>query len=266
MTKIIAEIGWNHCGDMRLARQMIDAASASGADIVKFQTWCAKDLKPGPWDQDGRRDLYHRAELSEEDHAYLLSACKESGVQFMTSIFNRKHCDFLAALSNAYIKVPSPECRNVELLEAINGRFQTVIVSTGASLEAETARIPGLIKKSKLVLLHCVSSYPCPPESANLLRIAYLRKFTPYVGLSGHSIGIEDALFAVSQKVDYVEKHFTIDQSLPGRDNKFSILPESLKTLSKYRDMIGTMTTDCGFDYQACEADIREIYASRWCG
>ena len=78
--KLIAEIGWNHMGDMNLAKEMISAAAECGADIVKFQTWSESNLKPGPWDNDGRRDIYKKAELSLDDHNILKSDCEKKGV------------------------------------------------------------------------------------------------------------------------------------------------------------------------------------------
>ena len=98
--KIIAEIGWNHMGDMSLASKMIEAASKSGADICKFQTWSEKNLKEGPWDKDGRREIYKKAELDEQKHIFLKKTCEENNVEFLTSIFNIK-LDY--ALQNHHI-------------------------------------------------------------------------------------------------------------------------------------------------------------------
>ena len=86
--KLIAEIGWNHMGDMELAKNMIISAAKSGADICKFQTWSEKNLKSGPWDNDGRREIYKKAELSEEQHFELKKICEENKVLFLTSVFN----------------------------------------------------------------------------------------------------------------------------------------------------------------------------------
>ena len=94
--KIIAEIGWNHMGDLDLATKMIQSASENGADICKFQTWSEKNLKPGEWDSDGRRDIYKKAQLSYEDHIKLIEICNSLGVEFLTSIFNENDIDFLS--------------------------------------------------------------------------------------------------------------------------------------------------------------------------
>ena len=86
--KIIAEIGWNHMGNMNLAKKMILQAAKSGADICKFQTWKVENLKPGPWDQDGRKEIYKKAQLKKQDYKKLISICRKNNVEFLTSVFN----------------------------------------------------------------------------------------------------------------------------------------------------------------------------------
>ena len=86
--KIIAEIGWNHMGDMNLAKKMIDSASENGADICKFQTWSEKKLGKGSWDDDERREIYKKAELSKEQHIELNNHCKKKNVKFLSSVFD----------------------------------------------------------------------------------------------------------------------------------------------------------------------------------
>ena len=110
--KIIAEIGWNHLGDMGIAKQMINAASTAGADYCKFQTWSVKNLKSGSWDDDGRRELYNKAELSKEMHYELKDYCDENNIKFLTSIFNINDVEFLSKLSPEVIKIGSPEIYN----------------------------------------------------------------------------------------------------------------------------------------------------------
>ena len=88
MTKIISEIGWNHMGDMNLAKKMIQSSKDNGADIVKFQTWSVSRLKPGPWDDDGRTEIYKKAELSYDKHKELLDFSNEIGIEFLSSVFS----------------------------------------------------------------------------------------------------------------------------------------------------------------------------------
>ena len=121
-TQIIAEIGWNHMGDMDLARQMIVAAKECGADYAKFQTWHISNLKEGPWDKDGRRQIYEKAELTKEKHYTLLKICKEVGIQFLTSVFNENDVEFIASLTDK-IKIPSTEMDNIPLIKTVIKHF-----------------------------------------------------------------------------------------------------------------------------------------------
>lgn len=264
--RVIAEIGWNHMGDMDLARRMIAAAAEAGADIVKFQTWRVAKLQPGPWDSDGRREIYENAELTPEAHGLLAQTCRDHGVTFMTSLFDAGDVEMVASLGSAIVKIPSPEAHNAELLRAVDGRFDRVLVSTGASEWSEVKRIPSLIRKSALWLLHCVAAYPCPPDQVNLPRMNALRTVVPSVGYSGHLDGVADAVAAVAMGAEYVEKHFTLDRMLPGRDNRFALLPGDLRKLCEFRDAFAAMSIDRGVDLQECERDVKERYRGRWSG
>ena len=97
--KLIAEIGWNHMGNMDLAKEMIIMAARSGVDICKFQTWSEKNLKSGSWDDDGRREIYKKAQLSEEQHLELTEHCESKKVKFLTTIFNKADLNFLSKIS-----------------------------------------------------------------------------------------------------------------------------------------------------------------------
>lgn len=264
MTKIIAEIGWNHMGNMDLAKRMIAAASSSGADIVKFQTWKVKKLKPGPWDNDGRREIYEQAELSDNNHFELYKEAKNCDVGFLTSVFDIDDIDFVSTVSDEMIKIPSPEATNQTLISKASNLFKEVLVSVGATNWSDIKKLPDYSKLTDLTILHCVSAYPCNPEKINLTRIKSLKEIHNQIGYSGHLNGINDAIAAISLDLKYIEKHFTIDNSLPGRDNKFAILPEDLKILTSYRDEFGMMSIDHGKDSQSEEKEVTEIYRGRW--
>jgi sialic acid synthase SpsE len=264
MTKIIAEIGWNHMGDMNLAKKMIAMAASSGADIVKFQTWKVKNLKSGPWDNDGRRQIYEKAELTDENHYELYNEAKNCGVNFMTSVFDINEVEFIASISNGMIKIPSPEATNHGLISKVSKKFKQVLVSVGATNSSEIKKLTQYSKFTDLTILHCVSAYPCNPDKINLPRIQILKTIHDKIGYSGHLNGIDDAIAAISLDLRYIEKHFTIDNSLPGRDNKFAILPEDLKILSSYRDNYKLMSISHGLDSQVEEKEVAEIYRGRW--
>ena len=262
--KIIAEIGWNHMGDMNLAKEMIDSAAESGADFCKFQTWSVSDLKAGPWDTDGRREIYKKAELSYDQHSHLKTYCESKNISFFTSVFNKKDINFLSSLKMSHIKIPSHEIYNTELIQECLNKFNKVLISTGASKWDEIKKILNLKKKDNIVFMHCISSYPLKAENVNFPRMEKLKKLSKEIGYSGHFAGIEDAIVAICLGADYIEKHFTVDQKLPGRDNKFAILPEDLKKISQFRDNFEHMNQDKGLDLQECEADIFNNYRGRW--
>jgi N,N'-diacetyllegionaminate synthase len=264
--KIIAEIGWNHLGDMDLAEKMIISAANNGAQICKFQSWSVKNLKKGPWDSDGRLEIYNKAELSFDDHVKLIQICKDNSVQFMTSIFNSESIAMLKKLNINFVKIPSHENYNTRLVTDILNSFNSALISTGASKWTEIEQYINHFKHGNLIPMHCVSSYPCNPENINLPKISELRKISNIYGYSGHLQTIDDAISAISLGCSYVEKHFTIDKSLPGRDNQFAILPKDLKNLSNFRDIFEKMNINKGSDFQDGEIDIIENYRGRWGG
>ena len=251
-------------GDMDLASKMIKAASENGADVCKFQTWSEKNLKPGPWDTDGRREIYKKAELDEKKHFFLKKICKENNVEFLTSIFNIKDIEIVKKLEMDKIKIPSHEINNIELIKETTKYFKKILISTGAAKWNEIEKIFNSVLNENIIPMHCVSSYPCDIKKINMKRLQSLKKFSKVVGYSGHLSGIEDAILAISSGATYIEKHFTIDNNLPGRDNKFAILPSMLRSLSDFKDQYNDMSIDHGLDLQECEMDTYKNYRGRW--
>jgi len=264
MTKLIAEIGWNHMGDMKLAKEMISAAKESGANFAKFQTWSVDRLKSGAWDTDGRREIYEKAELDLDKHLDLKEYCDTVGIGFMSSVFSIKDAELLKQVTTDYVKIPSFESRNDKLINYCSSNFDKLLISTGTSNFHEIG--VNILIHSNFVLLHCVSSYPCNFDIVNLPRINDLKGLSDSVGFSDHTQGIEAAVISLGYGVDYIEKHFTIDNDLPGRDNKFAILPDEMKMLSRYIDISDKVMSSKGCDYQECETDSRENYTGRFDG
>ena len=112
--------------------------------------------------------------------------------------------------------------------------------------------------------MHCVSSYPLEKQNINFPKFYKLRKLSKNIGYSGHFNGIDDAVIAISLGASFVEKHFTINKTLPGRDNKFAILPNDLKVLNEFRNNVSFMNIDRGLNVQKCEIDIFKNYRGRW--
>lgn len=264
MTKIIAEIGWNHMGDLDLAKNMIILAAKNGADFVKTQFFSTKKLKPGPWDSDGRREIYEKAQLDIKKYLDLKEFCKTKKIFFFTSVFNLEGIIEISKHDKEYIKIPSVESNNFEMLKFASNHFNNILVSTGTCTKEEIKKISEIVDKKKLTLLHCISSYPCKEENANLPKINHLKKYSKSIGYSDHTQGISTAILAIPFGLSFIEKHFTIDKSLPGRDNKFAILPEELSELKKNIELYKKVNIDHGENYLTCEEEARKVYSRRW--
>lgn len=251
-------------GDMSLAKQMIDEANLAGATFAKFQTWSVKRLKNGEWDNDGRREIYNAAELSEEKHIDLIAHCGGKNINFMSSAFSLPDAQLLNKLKVNVVKIPSFEVANHELIKYCDSNFSEVIISTGTATKEEVLNLSDLIDQSKTTVMHCVSSYPCNIDNANLMRIDFLTSIFKNVGYSDHVTGIDASIYAMKYPLNYIEKHFTLDHSLPGRDNKFAILPDELKALSAHIDAYELAFEDLGVDFQSIEDSSRNDYRGRF--
>ncbi len=264
--KVIAEIGWNHCGNMKLAKEMILAAKESGATYAKFQSWSVNRLKPGEWDNDGRREIYEKAELTKERHIELIDYCNKVDIKFMSSVFSIQDAELLVELGVEDVKIPSFESRNHKLIKYCDDNFKTVFMSTGTSTLFEIEDSVKHIRHSDFYLLHCVSTYPCNPNMANIPRMNKLKELGFKVGYSDHIQGVESAKVAIGEGALVIEKHFTTNNSLPGRDNKFAILPRDMSDLISYIQLRKDMSIPHGNDYQKNELDSRNNYTGRFNG
>ena len=131
MSILVAEIGWNFIGNLSLAKRMILKAKKSGADAVKFQIWNPKFLKSGDWDLDGRRRIYEKAFLDEKKYKLLKSFAKKNSIRCFASVFNKEGIDMLNKLKDDWVKIPSHEAYNLDLIELAFKKFQKVIISLG---------------------------------------------------------------------------------------------------------------------------------------
>ena len=264
MTKLIAEIGWNHLGNVSLAKKMILAAKKNGASFAKFQIFNEKNLKPGPWDSDGRRNIYRKAQMTEKKQAILYFFSKKNKIKYFASVNSIDDANLLLKVSNSLVKIPSMESRNINLIKYCVKKFKKIFLSTGTSNLSEVKKIVKLIPKNKLILMHCVSSYPCNLENINLLKIKKLKKLTKNIGFSDHTLGILACKVSLEFNPLYIEKHFTINKKLPGRDNKFAILPSELKEIHDYIIERKKTFVWRGNKIQNCEREVRKLYSGRW--
>jgi N,N'-diacetyllegionaminate synthase len=248
-TLIIAEAGVNHNGDLALARQLVDIAAESGADLVKFQTFTAKTLvsdkaKRADYQirnegdsSDTQYSMLQRLELGQEAHVSLIDHCNECGIGFFSTGFDLDSLDFLNKLGLQQFKVPSGEITNLPYLRRVASFRRNIILSTGMAtlgeIEAAIEAIEGAgLSRERITLLHCTTEYPAPFEEINLRAISTLRQaFGVEVGYSDHTEGIEISLAAVALGATIIEKHFTVDRSLPGPDHAASLEPDELKEL-----------------------------------
>ena len=185
---------------------------------------------------------------------------------FLSSVFSIQDAELISDLGITSVKIASFESRNPTLLTYCDSHFDRVYLSTGTSSVDEIEEHLDYLPTSDVVLLHCVSSYPLEPKNTNLPRIVMLRDLIDKVGYSDHTFGIEGAKISLEYEPYVIEKHFTTDQSLPGRDNKFAILPHELKELSDYIKMRKEMNISHGGGYLECEQEARDIMTGRFDG
>lgn len=243
---IIAEAGVNHNGNKDKAYALVDIAADANVDAVKFQTFKAEkvvtpvapkaDYQLRTTDADeSQMDMLQKLVLPYEWHADLKSYSESKGVQFLSTPAHDDAADFLVALGLSALKVSSADITNLPFLSHMAKLGVPLILSTGMSDISEIEQAVESIENngcSDYALLHCLSQYPAPIEEVNLRAIITLKeKFSCAIGYSDHTIGIDVSLAAVAMGAQILEKHFTLDTSLPGPDHEASLSPEGLKSL-----------------------------------
>ena len=243
--QIIAEAGVNHNGDLSLAKRLVEVAAEAGADIVKFQTFKADRLaapsapkaryqKEQTGSSESQRNMLRQLELSEEDHRALAEHCRDCQIDFLSTGFDIESVDFLVGLGVTTFKIPSGEITNLPYLRHVGAKCGEVILSTGmASLGEVEAAIDALEQagtpRDRIIILHCTTEYPAPLETVNLKAMLSMQAaFQTRVGYSDHTQGIEIAVAATALGACLIEKHITLDRTLPGPDHHASLEPHEL--------------------------------------
>ena len=260
-TLIIAEAGVNHNGDLLLAKQLIDVAAEAGADYVKFQTFSAdrivsQSASKAEYQQqvtdasETQYEMLKRLELSNEMHLELIKHCEEQSIKFLSTGFDIESIDLLVELGIDLIKIPSGEITNLPYLRYIGSLGLPVILSTGMSTMDEIGNALTVLEgsglsRSQVTVLHCTTEYPTPMVEVNLRALNSINKtFGVIVGYSDHTVGIEVSIAAVALGASVIEKHFTLDRSLPGPDHKASLEPNELiamvKSIRNIEDSLGS--------------------------
>lgn len=245
---IIAEAGVNHNGSLDLALQLVDSAKAIGADAVKFQTFRAERIatrsaKKAAYQERttgesvSQFEMLKRLELDENAHRILIDHCRESKIDFLSSPFDIESVDLLADLNLPLFKIPSGEITNFPLLQHIASKGKPIILSTGMSTLGEVDDAVSALRASgadQITLLHCVTEYPAPYAEINLRAMRTMREaFGLRTGYSDHTPGVEIAIAAVAMGAEVIEKHFTLDRTLPGPDHSASLEPHEFSLMVK---------------------------------
>lgn len=248
-TLIIAEAGVNHNGDMALAKKLIAAAAEAGADLVKFQTFIAANIisssapkaeyQKGAIDpQESQLEMVRKLELTRENHLELIAECKQQGIGFFSTAFDIDSINLLETMVGAdIVKVPSGELTNLPYLRYLTRHGKHVLLSTGMANLGEIEAAINVVEQAgtpreKITVLHCTTEYPTPMEDVNLRAMVNIGKaFGVSVGYSDHTTGIEIPIAAVALGATMIEKHFTLDRSLPGPDHRASLEPGELKAM-----------------------------------
>lgn len=261
---IIAEIGENHGGDWDLARRMVVLAAQAGADVVKFQSYRGRDVS----EQDPEREWFTRVELSDDLHRELKGLAVQQGVGFLSSPFTVERARFLCEkLGLRAIKIASSEMLNRPLLAYVNRHADTVYLSTGmATLEEIGQALGWLDEVDEVVILHCVTQYPLGDSEANLRSITALQEAFPdrVIGYSDHTVGVVAPVAAAALGARVIEKHFTLDKSLPGTDHVLSATPEEFRTMVEQIRRVEELLGETRKLPTAGELKIRDFVRSRF--
>ena len=238
---LIAEIGSNHNHDFDLARRMIDAAAAARVDAVKFQTFRASEhysrFTPGfSYLDDGNTfELIQSLELDRSWQEPLMRHAEGAGVEFFSSPCDSAAIRELAALNVPAMKVASFDLTDQTLIGEMAQTMKPMILSTGMASQLEITAALSACRNAgndHIVLLQCTSLYPAPAHLSNLKAMSEMREtFSVHVGYSDHTTGDHVAIAAVAMGARVIEKHFTIDRSLPGPDHSFAIEPAELEQM-----------------------------------
>ena len=251
---LIAEFCQNHNGDFNLLAHMIDAAAQSGATHGKMQTIFADNVAYRPQFEEGLEvdgvtkaikrpyqteyDRLKGLEITFEQSAEFVRLCHQTGLIPVTTCFVHEHAKQLSDAGFKTIKVASYDCASFPMLRALKALFEELIVSTGATYDDEIAHAAEILEGSNFAMLHCVTIYPTPLAEMHLARMEILRRHTPRVGFSDHSLvardGVVAAKAAIALGAILIERHFTTLEAGASRDGPVSIGPQHLRELAVF--------------------------------
>ncbi len=253
---LIAEIGINHNGSINFAKKLIDLAKLYKFDAVKFQKRQPEISTPDnkkdvirstPWGDITYLEYKKKIEFDYKQYRIIDKYCKKKKIIWFASAWDFESQRFLKKFSLKYNKVASAMLTNLKLLEMIAKEKKITFISTGMSTIVDIQKAINIFKKHKckFILMHCVSTYPCPIEDLNLNTILTLkRKFKCEVGYSGHETSVSPTLLAYFMGANYIERHITLDRSMWGSDQSASLSEPGIKNLTDILKKIHLVTGD----------------------
>ena len=244
---IIAEIGINHNGDIKIAKKLIDIAKVAECDVVKFQKRnpdvCVPEhqksiMRDTPWGRMSYLDYKYKVEFNKEKYDEIDSYCKNINIQWSASPWDLDSLEFLNQYNVPFIKIPSALLTDLELIKESTKTGKKIIISTGMStIEEVDDAVNTIIKtnaKAKFAVLHCNSSYPAPNNDLNLNCIKTLQqRYNCEVGYSGHEFGLTTTIASICLGATIVERHITLDRTMWGTDQMCSVEPQGLIKLTR---------------------------------
>ncbi|WP_424493697.1 N-acetylneuraminate synthase [Salinimicrobium sp. GXAS 041] len=245
---IIAEAGVNHNGSLENAKKLVEVAATAGADFVKFQTFktelnLTREAKKAGYQEkstgkeESQYDMVKKLELSFKDFSEIKKCCDDKGIGFLSTGFDAPSLEFLDSMNPAFFKIPSGEITNLPYLRKVASFGREVVMSTGMADINEVKRAFNILqkeglKKEQISIVHCNTEYPTPMEDVNLQAMLHIRnELDVRIGYSDHTLGIEVPIAAVALKAKLIEKHFTLDKSMPGPDHAASLEPDELRKM-----------------------------------
>ena len=239
---IVAEIGINHNGDLNIAKRLIDVAVMAGCDAVKFQKRTPEKAVPPeyrdvmretPWGIISYLEYRRKVEFGMQEYQEIDRYCKEKGILWFASCWDEQSVDFIEQFSPPVLKVASASLTDMPLLQKMRAAQRPIILSTGMSTIEEIEQAVAYLGEQNLLLAHSTSTYPCPPAELNLRMIQTLQaSFNCPVGYSGHEVGLQTTLAAVTLGACFIERHITLDRAMMwGSDQAASVEPWGLMRL-----------------------------------
>jgi N-acetylneuraminate synthase len=243
-TFVVGEIGINHNGNLETARQLIDAAIASGCDAVKFQKrtpdLCVPPeqrnvMRETPWGYISYLEYRRRVEFGRKEFDEISRHCKKRGIVWFASCWDEESVAFIERYDPPCFKIQSAALTDMRLLACLKATGRPLILSTGMSTQDQIQDAVDFLGIEDLIICHTTSTYPCPPEELNLRMIQRLADMFPCpIGYSGHEVGLVPSVIAVALGACLVERHITLDRAMWGSDQAASVEPVGLTRLIKY--------------------------------